>query len=240
MPTGGIAMPIGPLPLDVTALVVGIDMQGQDVLRDRHSEAKRTLCGFVPCIHGDDDQRRAQTIHGQLLRRRLVLAIPGGARMERINTTVPGITSSVAHAPSVNLETTMIQRGGGDRRANGIHECAAPIEPFSRSQCITIPACDMVNARKAPTAKSGISRSVTPPKAISRMARERREDVDAVREHQPPAPVGEGVLGKKSSSASSRQRRGNPAKPVLAESQHRQHRADGDVVEDAAPDDRPH
>ena len=34
------------------------------------------------------------------------------------------------------------------------------------SQCTTIPACDNVNARNAPIAYRGISRSVTPPNRI--------------------------------------------------------------------------
>jgi hypothetical protein len=35
--------------------------------------------------------------------------------------------------------------------------------PPCRRQCCTIPACESVNARKAPMANSGIRRSVTPP-----------------------------------------------------------------------------
>ena len=42
--------------------------------------------------------------------------------------------------------------------------------PRSRAQCATIPACDSVNAENAPTAKSGMRRSVIPRKTASRSA----------------------------------------------------------------------
>ena len=41
---------------------------------------------------------------------------------------------------------------------------------FVRHQWPTMPACESVKARKAPTANSGINRSVMPPKMINRNA----------------------------------------------------------------------
>jgi hypothetical protein len=68
----------------------------------------------------------------------------------------PTITSSAAAV--VNAPTALIRRDG-----------LLTVRP-SRYQCTTIPACDIVNAPKAPTAKSGMRRSVIPLKTKSKIA----------------------------------------------------------------------
>jgi len=78
---------------------------------------------------------------------------------------------TTSQAPSANFVTITIR--------NVIVVAIAPIPliaalrsafwSFDRNQCITIPAWDKVNARKAPTANSGMSLSVTILKRISRL-----------------------------------------------------------------------
>ena len=74
----------------------------------------------------------------------------------------------MTQAPSRNLETstttsvTPVQTAPAALIAIDFRACGPP----SRHQCATIPACESVNARNAPTANSGIRWSVIPPKAI--------------------------------------------------------------------------
>ena len=78
----------------------------------------------------------------------------------------------ISHAPSANLVTITIKSVipvATEPRPLMNALTRAP-ESFDLSQWTTMPACDNVNARKAPTAKSGISLSVTPLKAINRIA----------------------------------------------------------------------
>ena len=92
--------------------------------------------------------------------------------MRRKPSTIAAMSSSEIHAPSVSFETAMT--------TSVTPVAAAPIAfiviarfapgPPERRQCATMPSCDSVNARNAPIAKSGISRSVTPPKAMSSSA----------------------------------------------------------------------
>ena len=56
-----------------------------------------------------------------------------------------------------------------------------------------MPACDSVNARKAPTANNGISRSVTPPKTTSRTVDRKVSTPDPFRRRDAVRPVREGV-----------------------------------------------
>ena len=64
----------------------------------------------------------------------------------------------MTQAPSRNLETrtttsvTPVQTAPAALIAIDFRACAPP----SRHQCTTIPACESVKARKAPTANSGI------------------------------------------------------------------------------------
>ena len=59
--------------------------------------------------------------------------------------------------------------GGGG--SYGVDEDAVEVRgPGWRIQCTTMPACERVKARKAPMAKSGMRRSVTPPKTMSSRA----------------------------------------------------------------------
>ena len=55
----------------------------------------------------------------------------------------------------------------------------------------TMPACDSVNDVNTPTAYSGISALVMPPKAMISSAGRAGEHEHAVREHEPVAAVGE-------------------------------------------------
>ena len=80
------------------------------------------------------------------------------------------------HAPSENFVTMPIR--------NVIAVAIAPVPlttalrrafgSFDLDQCITIPAWDKVNARKAPTAKRGMSLSVTPFKENQQTSRKNR------------------------------------------------------------------
>ncbi len=74
----------------------------------------------------------------------------------------------MTQAPSANLETstttrvTAVQTAPAALMAIDFMACGPP----TLRQCATIPACDSVNARKAPTANNGIRLSVMPPKPI--------------------------------------------------------------------------
>ena len=77
---------------------------------------------------------------------------------------IPAISSTLTHAPEVNFatSTTISVTPVASAPIPLINMlCRAP-RPGLRIQCPTIPACESVNARNAPMANSGISRSVTP------------------------------------------------------------------------------
>ena len=76
----------------------------------------------------------------------------------RTNSKSPGISRIMTQAPSRNFDTRTTTRVTPVQTAP-----AALITidffawlPASRLQCTTIPACESVNARNAPTANSGI------------------------------------------------------------------------------------
>ena len=79
---------------------------------------------------------------------------------------------SVIHAPSANFATSTtitviaVTKPPKPLTSALLNQCG----PRFFRQCITMPNCDKVNARNAPTAYRGIRLSVIPPKAISRMA----------------------------------------------------------------------
>jgi hypothetical protein len=77
----------------------------------------------------------------------------------------------------------------------------------SRHQCMTIPACDSVNARKTPTAKSGMSGAVSPPNPtkIAVAATESRR-IPLVKARR--SPIRRKSLGAKESRASRKRTRG--------------------------------
>ena len=89
----------------------------------------------------------------------------------RMRTITIGGTPEISRERSVNFVTITIR--------NVMAVAIAPVplttalrrafRSFDFDQCITIPAWDKVNARKAPMAKRGISLSVTPLKQISRL-----------------------------------------------------------------------
>ena len=105
-----------------------------------------------------------------------------------------GMRTAGIQAPSVNFETTTIDRddAGGDaadgvddrrRRAIGL--------PCSRKWWTTMPAWLSVNPVNTPNAYSGISAEMLPLKTMMRMLGHDGEEDDAVREHEPVAAVGE-------------------------------------------------
>src|SRR5208283_790269 len=75
------------------------------------------------------------------------------------------MNSSVNHAPSTNFATsttttvTPVTNAPNPFTSAYFLQCGA----LAFHQCRTIPACESVNARNAPTAYNGINRSVTPP-----------------------------------------------------------------------------
>ena len=85
-------------------------------------------------------------------------------------------------------------------------------------QCITIPAWDKVNARKAPTAKRGMSLSVTPLKKISKLpARTVSTTMPCVYTSRRPRTANN--AGRNPSCDTVRQTRGKSANEVLADRQ---------------------
>ena len=86
--------------------------------------------------------------------------------------TIAAISRTLTQAPEVNFATSTTTS------VTPVATAPRPLTSMFRTapgprflhQWPTIPACESVNARNAPIAKSGISRSVTPPKTISRIA----------------------------------------------------------------------
>ena len=89
-----------------------------------------------------------------------------------MSMSIAGISSTVTHAPSTNFAiSTMTVVAPVAIAPSPLMNvlCSRPFArgPFLLSQCRTIPACESVKARNAPTANSGIRRSVIPPKTMS-------------------------------------------------------------------------
>ena len=99
-----------------------------------------------------------------------------------------------------------------------------------------MPACERVNARKAPTANSGISRSVMPPKMIEQERRQAGQDVDPERVHEPASagredPRQKAVLGDETAEPRKVGEAG-----VGRQREDHQDRTDADVVEQSGSD----
>ena len=87
-----------------------------------------------------------------------------------MNSTAAGNSSTTTQAPSANFATTITSAVIPVAKAPSPFTrmlCQVPAHDAVLTQCPTIPTCDKVNARNAPTANKGISRSVTPPNRIS-------------------------------------------------------------------------
>src|SRR5579883_2997522 len=144
--------------------------------------------------------------------------------------------TATTQAPSVNFAASTTRTVAPVARAPTplttmlVRACRPPV----RFQCATIPACESVKARNAPTANSGIKRSVTPPKNDEQNGRQERQDPDALRVHQPPPARGERLR----QVAIHRRRPAEPRKirkgRIRGKRKHRENGADRDVVEDAA------
>ena len=106
---------------------------------------------------GSVSRERERLVVGDLPRHAAVVAVD--AREE--NRTSSGTTTTVSHAPSANFETDDDDERDARRdraqRVDRHSDARAPCPP-RRRQCCTMPACESVNARNAPMAKSGISR----------------------------------------------------------------------------------
>ena len=135
---------------------------------------------------------------------------------------------------ATNTTTTVIA-GGHARPIRSPTCCAAHRVPPTRFQWKTMPACESVNARKAPTAKSGIRRSVTPPKTISSTAAERRQHVHALGVHQAPSARAERARQKSIVRDGLAQARKIRERGVGRQRQHQQDGADGHVIEEPLP-----
>ena len=123
-----------------------------------------------------------------------------------------GAIKIVTHAPSTNLAAITTTRATAvatvpmaltSREADAL---LSPACAMTRRQWTTMPACDSVKARNAPTANRGIRRSVMPPNAIEQQGGKRGQNHDAPGVDQPPSPVGKGVgqkivLGQQSAQA---------------------------------------
>ncbi len=111
--------------------------------------------------------------------------------------------------------------------------CSAP-GPRVLRQCPTIPACDSVNARNAPIANSGINRSVTPRKIISKIPREYRQHDDSLRVDQAAPAIAERMRQKSVVRNRFAQARKIGERRVCRERQDHQDRADGEVIKQSA------
>ena len=82
------------------------------------------------------------------------------------------MTSTISHAPSVNLVPSSIIVVTVVRTAPKPLMAARVIQPRDRSilQCLTMPNWDSVNPTNTPMANSGISACVSPLDATSRAA----------------------------------------------------------------------
>ena len=157
-----------------------------------------------------------------------------GAGRRRTARAASGSSSVITHAPSANFATSTTTRVTPVARApspliDDVERRGA--RPPARSQCATMPACESVNARNAPTANSGISRSVMPPKTISRNADSAVSDVDALRVHEPAAARREGARQEAVLGDQAAEPREIGEAGVGRQREHRQNRGDADVVE---------
>ena len=117
---------------------------------------------------------------------------------------------------------------------------AALVLCLSLVQCTTMPACDKVNARKAPIAYSEISRSRDAAEHDQDDDRESGQRVDAVREQQPPPAQREDVRQVVVDGDGARQPRESGEGRVRAEGQRQEHRPHGEVIDPAAAEDCHH
>src|SRR5262245_16785300 len=142
-------------------------MHGTDIGRDFQGEPERFLHYVIPVLKRQDNESRSQIIQFQRsvaadLPEDFVIVAPHPTHREQ------QCWNQVIQAPSVNFAA---------RTTRTVIPVAMPPNPFAtmvrtapgpptRNQWPTIPACDSVNARNAPTANSGMRRSVTPRNTI--------------------------------------------------------------------------
>jgi len=117
----------------------------------------------------------------------------------------------------VNFATRITTRADPLRRAPAPLIARLYRHPGSRSRrwCAVIPACEKVNALKAPTANRGIRRSMlAPSKIVISEARQARARIPADRARRHPLRVN--IAGRKPSLAAKLDRRGKSEKEVSA------------------------